>query len=65
MQLDDVAWDDSQEPLDDAGPCEFSAGVVLQLGQPRILLCRKPGRLRGIAYACDDCWSSWRERKRK
>lgn len=67
MRLDDVAWDDEQEPLDDAGKCELSAGVeVTPSGHPRVRLCGKPATLRGIAYMCDECHARWRaNRERK
>lgn len=57
MQLGDVARDDEQEPVRDVGPCEFARGWhTSRQGQPKIQLCGNPGRLRGIAFACDDCW---------
>ena len=48
------------------GPCEMSAGWEMN-GNPRIILCRKPGVGRpdmsnfGPPIACDDCYARWKK----
>lgn len=65
LQLSNVARADEQEPVGDEGPCEFSLGwYTSRQGQPRLQLCGKPGHLRGIAFACDGCWSKRASRAR-
>lgn len=66
MQLDDVAWDDEQEPLPEVGRCELGTGTVrFDSRKPTVELCGRPATLRGIAYMCDDCHARWVERRRE
>jgi hypothetical protein len=70
VRLDDVAWDDEQEPLPRAGACEFSTGTVrFTSHKPTVELCGKPGVVRrGImwcdVYACDDCYARWLDHRK-
>ena len=64
VRLDDVAWDDEQEPAL-TGPCEFATGATRFNPAPVVELCRRPGvSRRGITWceviACDECYARWR-----